>query len=350
MKAIRIFTVLGLVCLNSTQMCYGESDEEPPEADAVRKSWSPYLTPLQKADLKSKADPKIVDLGRHLFFERALSSDQTRSCNDCHDLAKYGANGVAAVEAREAGTLKRDVPSLYNLASLNLLCWDAAKPDLRSQTANALTSATENAMPDDDSVVERLKSISHYTERFKAAFADGDRDGEITFERVVDALTTFQQGLVTRAPIDDFLLGDDNALSSEQLKGAVLFDQKNCSACHTGTTIGGQMIQVAGILKPWPNQKDLGHFEVSGNAAHKMGFRVPPLRNVAETAPYFHDYSARSLRRAIRDIALYEQGMFLELEEILLIESFLKSFTGELPTDYIKPPSTGDSAEPAAAE
>ena len=109
------------------------------------------------------------------------------------------------------------------------------------------------------------------------------------------------------------------------------------------------MLQRAGIVKPWPNQKDQGHFEVTGKPGHKMAFRVPPLRNVTETAPYFHDHSARSLRKAIRDIALYEQGMYIDLDEILLIEAFLESFTGALPSDYIRPPagSAKSSEDPA---
>ena len=299
------------------------------------------MKPIPKSALKHKADPKVIDLGRRLFFERALSPDQTRSCNDCHDLSRYGTNGDAAVKARTAGTLTRDVPSLYNRADLKLLCWDGARKDLRSQTAAALTSSAESAMSSKEAVVARLNSMPRYRERFKVAF---NGDGEIAFKHVVDALTTFQQGLVTRGPFDDFLLGDDKALSVEQLKGAVLFDQKNCSACHTGSAIGGQMLQKAGIIKPWPNQKDQGHFNVSGNPEHKLVFRVPPLRNVVETAPYFHDYSSRSLRRAIRDITLHEQGMYLRFDEILLIESFLKSFTGDLPGEYIKPPSDRDTA------
>ena len=97
------------------------------------------------------------------------------------------------------------------------------------------------------------------------------------------------------------------------------------------------MIHKAGIVKPWPNQKDLGHFEVTGKAAHKMAFRVPPLRNVAVTGPYFHDHSARSLRRAIWAISIHEQGVKLDFDDIRLIESFLESLTGKLPTEYIKP-------------
>jgi cytochrome c peroxidase len=316
---------------------FAEPGDPPPDAAVVRALWSAYMKPLPATALDRDADPKVVDLGRRLFYERALSPDHTRSCNDCHDLSTYGANGAVASEARASETLKRDVPSLYNLGKLTLLCWDGGESNLRAQTAAALISPDEIGNADEEALVNRLQSMPAYVDRFKDAFV-GDRGG-LSFENIVAALTVFQEGLVTRAPFDDFLLGDDKALTPDQLKGAVLFDAKNCSACHTGTMIGGQMLQKAGIAVPWPNQEDPGHFDVTGDAAHKMAFRVPPLRNVAETGPYFHDYSARSLRRAIYDIALREQGMHLMLEDILLLESFLESLTGQVPVDYIKAPS-----------
>lgn len=347
MGSIRNFREFGLLCPALLVFSYAISGAATPDAEAVRKMWSASFEPLPMASDKVKGNAKLVDLGRHLFFERALSPDRTRSCNDCHDLSKYGTNGAAAVKAREAGTLRRDVPSVYNLADLTLLGWDAAKKDLRSQTAAALTSPAESAMPDSAAVVAQLAKLPEYRERFAAAF-EGDA-GEITFDRAVDALTEFLKGLVTPAPFDAFLGGDDNALSEEQLKGAMLFDQKNCTACHTGSAIGGQMVQIAGIMKPWPNQKDLGLFEVTEKPAHKLAFRVPPLRNVSETAPYFHDHSQRSLRWAIRDIAFLEQGMILDVEEIFALESFLKSFTGKLPSEYIKPPKGAAANQGAGA-
>ncbi len=335
--ALNILCKTTAALLAATLGVQGSSaDTSTPKAETVRRIYIEFFKPIPKSDVAPKPDTPIVKLGRALFFDRALSPDRTRSCNDCHDLSRYGTNGDFAIKARDEGKLRRDVPSVYNLGTLKLMGWAGVGTDLRGYTATALTSASESAMPDRDSVVKRLKSIPRYRPLFASAF----NDDAITFNRVVDALTAFQRGLVTRAPFDDFLLGNDKALSAAQLRGAVLFDRRNCSACHTGTAIGGQMLQKAGIVRPWPNQKDLGHFEVSKNPAHKMAFRVPPLRNVAKTAPYFHDHSSRSLRRAIRDITLREQGMYLDFDELRLIELFLDSLTGRLPTDYIKPPAT----------
>ena len=305
-----------------------------PKPEVIRKMWSSYFTPVNKPDFQKKEESQVVTLGRELFYEKGLSVVGNRSCNDCHDLQKYGTNGPAVIEARKEGKLRRDVPSLYNLEGMILMGWDGATKDLHSKTAHTLTNPEECGFKNKENVVQKLQSLPGYEEKFQKAFPDSK---SITFDNTVEALVKFQEGLVTSSPFDDFLLGNNDALTEKQLAGALIFEQKNCSACHTGSAIGGQMIQIAGIIQPWPNQSDLGHFEVSGNAAHKMGFRVPPLRNVTETAPYFHDHSARSLLRAIRDISLREQGHYLTFDEILSLEAFMKSFKGEIPTEYIRP-------------
>jgi len=238
-----------------------------PDADAVRRRYSDFYTAIPKSGYLPKSDPKQVDLGRRLFFERALSADRARSCNDCHDLSKYGTNGAAAIRARDAGALRRDVPSVYNISTLTLMRWVGVRSDLRTQIGASLLSPAESGMESEAAVVDRLENLPTYTARFEKAF--GDEGDAITFDRVVDALLAFQKGLVTRAPFDEFLLGEDDALTAQQLRGAILFDVKNCSACHTGQAIGGQMLQKAGIVIPWPNQKDTGYFEETGVEVHR---------------------------------------------------------------------------------
>lgn len=338
-KHIHLHAIWMFACI-SVMGVHAEEKKAP--SDTVRAIFSQFYKAIPKTDAPSDKDAKLIDLGRRLFFERALSPSRTRSCNDCHDLSKYGTNGVAAIKAQRDGKLRRDVPSVYNIATLELLGWTGIKADLRSYTRIALTHEEQSNLGDDESVVKQLTTLGTYGERFKTAFGDD----KITIDRVLDALAIFQKGLLTRAPFDDFLLGDNKALSADQLKGALLFDKRNCSACHTGPTMGGQMLQKAGVVHPWPNQKDKGYFEVSKNPAHKMVFRVPPLRNVSETAPYFHDRTGRSLRRAIYLITIHEQGMYLASDEIVLIEAFLKSFTGKLPTRYIQSPFKSKPSAP----
>lgn len=134
-------------------------DQQKPQT--IRKKFSNYFKPITKEAIKPKASSKIIDLGCQLFSERALSPKRTRSSNDCHDLSKYGTNGTAAIKAREAGTLKRDVPSIYNIKSLKLMTWSGVTSDLRTHTEVALLSSAESAMPDRDAAVKRIETIGH---------------------------------------------------------------------------------------------------------------------------------------------------------------------------------------------
>ena len=152
-------------------------------------------------------------------------------------------------------------------------------------------------------------------------------------------LVAFQKGLVTPAPIDQFLLAKQNVLTQKQLQGALVFDQLNCSSCHTGPNFGGQMIQQLGVMMPWPNQKDTGCFSVTQNPQHKMFFRVSPLRNIVKTAPYFHDASSKKLWKAIRKMGYHELGQEIVLEDIIRMQNFFKSLTGTIPEKYIERPS-----------
>jgi cytochrome c peroxidase len=296
------------------------------DAATLRKLLGPFMTPLQAA---VQAESKQAELGRMLFYEARLSGSGRISCNSCHDLATFGTNGNGGKES------SRDVPSVYNKDLLQLFDWDGGHQTLSDKTADALQNSYELDAGPPETLEARLKAIPGYSPLFAAAF----KDGKVSEANIVSALVEFQKGLRTPAPIDRFLLGDDTALSEDQLRGGFLFDANNCTACHTGTNFGGQMLQKLGSIRPWPNQKDLGYFGVSGDPAHKMVFRVAPLRNVAKTAPYFHDGSSRRLWQAIKRMGEYEAGRQMSVEDVLSIQAFLQSLTGSLPQAYIKEPS-----------
>ena len=200
------------------------------------------------------------------------------SCNDCHDLSQYGTNGTAAEALKEKEKLRRDVPPLFNIKGLIHYGWDGGNNTLADTIATSLTSAAEMGAASEDEVAKRIRSAPGLAEAFAKAYPKEDKP--VRFDHAVSALEAFVGGLVTRAPIDDFLLGDDGALTADQLKGAMLFDRLECGACHTGTAFGGQMLQKVGILAPWPNQEDQGLYEVTKKGEHKMVFKVPSLRNV----------------------------------------------------------------------
>ncbi len=303
----------------------------------VHAAFGDFVKPLIKDEAALKKSVDLITLGRTLFYDTRLSQNETISCNDCHDLAKYGVNGDHYLSQRGTNTIGRDVPTLYNLNSHLTYGWDGSHKTLHEQTLHAIQSEREMAMNDTDALERRLSAVSAYASLFKKAFPNTTHP--ITISNVVIALTRFEEGLVTPAPFDAFLLGDTNALTQQQLKGALAFDGANCAACHTGSGFGGQMLQKLGTVRPWPNRTDLGYYHVTKDPAHKMIFRVAPLRNSEMTAPYFHDRSSKRLWDAVRKMAQYEAGRNLDVDTILNIQAFLKSLTGPIPAAYIKRPA-----------
>lgn len=328
--------VISVLVLSLLPLAFGETETAKINPETVRKSIIPYLTVVEKDETHLKVAKEKIDLGRVLFFDKRLSGESNISCNSCHDLKNYGTNGEHYKKQREDGAAFRDVPSIYNLANFNLFNWDGGLKTIEEQTAAALKNEYEMNMSDAEELLARLKKVDAYQELFKKAFPDATEP--VSVENAVKALAEFQKGLVTVAPIDLFLKGDNAALTEKQLKGAQLFDEKSCFACHTGGSFGGQMIIKLGIAEPWPNQKDQGHYDITKDPKHKMTFRVSPLRNVEKTAPYFHDASEKRMWSAIRKMSHFELGQYMSVEEILSIQEFFKSLTGKLPEEYIKEP------------
>lgn len=191
-------------------------------------------------------------------------------------------------------------------------------------------------MKDEASVVAVLKSIPGYADLFKAAFPN-DAD-PITYDNMAKAIGAFERGLVTPGAFDKYLAGDAMALNAEQKKGLQTFIDSGCVTCHAGAYVGGGMYQKAGLIAEWPNQKDQGRFEVTKSDADKMMFKVPSLRNIEKTGPYFHDGSVADLNEAIKMMAKHQVGKELTAEQIAEIRAFLGALTGDVPTAYVAKP------------
>lgn len=325
----RILVVLVFLC-SFTTLAVDKNDKE-----RLRKVLKPFFTTVKENPEYIEKNNAKLELGKTLFFDKRLSKRSDISCNSCHDLQNYGTNGVHYEKMREDGTAFRDVPSIYNLNSMELFNWDGSQKNLHDQVKQSLTHESEMAI-DESSLVKRLKKVEGYKPLFEKAFPD---KAEVNYENVVDALVVFLNGLVTPSPVDRFIDGDDSQLTDEQIIGGQLFDSKNCYTCHTGSNFGGQMMQKMGAIEPWPNQKDQGYFHVTKNPSHKMIFRVSPLRNIEKTPPYFHDGTSKRIWDAIKKMGRYEMGIYIGVSDILKMQSFLKSFTGELNQEYIKEPS-----------
>jgi cytochrome c peroxidase len=278
----------------------------------------------------------LTDLGRMLFFDKRLSQDRDLSCNSCHMLDHFGVDNQTTSIGAKGARGRRNSPTVYNAAGHFTAFWDGRAGNVEEQAKGPILNPAEMAMPDAPTVVALLQKIPGYVTAFQAAFPDSNPP--VNYENVGRAIGAFERSLVTPSRWDKYLAGDRSALSGQEITGLKLFTDLGCMTCHTGEFVGGSMFQKVGVAAAWPNQDDQGRFEVTKLDSDRMLFKVPGLRNVAKTAPYFHDGSAKTLEEAVTLMARYQVGEELNPRDVSSIVSWLGALTGELPAEYIKPP------------
>ncbi|MBP6836909.1 MAG: c-type cytochrome [Kofleriaceae bacterium] len=319
----------------------------PPSAPAPRPieellgAFAP-LPAVMAADPAQLTDAK-VDLGRMLYFETRLSRNHDLSCNSCHDLARFGVDGQPTSPGHKGQRGGRNSPTSYNAAGHLAQFWDGRAADVEAQALGPILNPIEMAAPSEAHVVAVLASIPEYVTRFTAAWPDDK--AALSYQHVGDAIGAFERKLVTPGRWDRFLAGDRAALTAAEQDGLRVFVSSGCGACHGGAYVGGAMYQKVGAVKPWPSSKDLGRFEVSKNEADKYFFKVPSLRNIAETAPYFHDGSVADLPTAVRMMAEHQLGKMLTDGEVAAVVAFLRALTGDVPTAYVTAPTLPPSGK-----
>ncbi|MDD3775731.1 MAG: cytochrome-c peroxidase [Sulfurovaceae bacterium] len=281
-----------------------------------------------------------IELGKKLYFDPRLSQSNLISCNTCHNLALGGVDGVEAAigDKWSANPHYLNSPTVYNSVFNKSQFWDGRSPHLEDQAQGPMQANPE--MASSKTLIEqRVTSIPAYVEEFKKAYGD---DVKITFELIARTIGLFERTLVTPSRFDDFLNGDSNALTAEEKEGLKLFADKGCTACHTGIALGGDMqsFDVQGIYK----YRDVGDFK--GNA-NKM-VKTPTLRNIEETAPYFHNGKIWTLKEAIQEMGKVQLNTQISDEDAAKIEVFLKSLTGRKPaiTYPVLPASTQKTPQP----
>ena len=286
-----------------------------------------------------------IDLGRQLFFDPRLSKNQKISCNTCHLLDHYGVDGLPTSVGHRGQHGTRNSPTVYNAAGFFAQFWDGRADTVEQQATGPILNPVEMALASPDQAVKVLNSIPEYREAFKKSFpAEGN---PVTFNNAAHAIGAFERRLITPSRWDEYLRGKQDALTVPELEGLKLFTNIGCMVCHTGEFVGGAMFQKVGIVEEWPDQRDQGRFVVTKQETDRMMFKVPTLRNVAKTAPYFHDGSVGTLDAAVRRMGRYQLGLTLSDQETSSIVTWLGSLTGELPLEYIKtpelPPSTPET-------
>jgi cytochrome c peroxidase len=303
----------------------------------------PALTGLE-------ATPDRIELGRMLYFEPRLSESHAITCNSCHIVGLGGVDVQSTSIGHRWQRGGRNAPTVLNAVFNTAQFWDGRAQDLEEQAGGPLVNPIEMGTTDTH-VVEQLKGIPGYLEKFQKAFPD--QAEPITFTNVRDAIALFEATLITpNAPFDRFLRGEPDALTAEQREGLQLFVDNGCAACHNGINVGGGMYAPFGVVeKPGAEflpPEDHGRFMVTKTPSDEYVFKVPTLRNIALTPPYFHTGQSWDLRQAVAVMGASQLGIELSDEEVGKIATFLHALTGEQPEVVypILPPSVASTPRP----
>lgn len=275
------------------------------------------------ANSKNPITDEKVELGKKLYFDPRLSKSELISCNTCHNLATGGVDGIEAAigDGWKANPHYLNSPTVYNSVFNKVQFWDGRSPHLEDQAQGPIQATPEMASPK-ELVVKRVISMPEYVAEFKKAYGD---NVNITFELITETIGLFERTLVTPSRFDDFLNGDEKALNNEEKAGLTLFIDKGCTACHTGINLGGTM--QAFDAKGEYQYKNVGDFK--GNANNLI--KAPTLRNIQETAPYYHNGKVWTLKEAIQTMGKVQLSTAISDEDSAKIEAFLKSLTGRKP-------------------
>jgi cytochrome c peroxidase len=322
-------------------------------ADISPARLKPYA-PVPSA-MESKSNPITeakIELGRMLYFEPRLSKNQKISCNTCHQLGKYGVDNEATSGGHKGVRGDRNSPTVYHAAGHLAQFWDGRAPDVEEQAKGPVMNPVEMAMPGEKHVLTVLNSMPEYVALFQKAFP-GEKD-PVTFNNMARAIGAFERKLVTPARWDKFLTGDKNALTDAEKAGFNKYVDVGCGTCHNGAYLGGASFMKLGMAKPWADTKDPGRMKVTQKEGDKQVFKVPSLRNIEKTGPYYHDGKVKTLEEAVSLMATHQLGKTLTKDEVASIVTFLKTLTGELPSAYIKEPalpkSTAKTPKPETGE
>jgi cytochrome c peroxidase len=343
MKRELLFWGLGLLLVTS---CTGMREQaNVPDADSLLVKAKAVFQPLpgEAVNPDNPVTPEKVALGKQLYFDNRLSMHNTESCNTCHNLATFGVDNKPTSPGDNGKNGNRNSPTTLNSALHFVMFWDGRMKNVEEQAGGPVMNPAEMSMPDEKVVVERLSKSSDYKKMFAAAFPDQKKP--VTFENMRNAIAAFERTLITPGKFDKFLAGDTKAMDTAQLRGLNLFLETGCTACHSGALAGGMMFQqypLFGNHKDYTGSTvdDPGRMQATKNEADKHMFKVPSLRNIEGTWPYFHDGSVKELDKAVTIMAKAQLNKDLTPEQTGDMVAFLKSLTGELPAGVSQPPAS----------
>lgn len=278
-----------------------------------------------------------IDLGKKLFFDNTLSKNGTISCNSCHNLASFGVDNksFSLGDTKELGG--RNSPSVIYASLHAMQFWDGRAKDVEEQAGGPLLNPVEHSLPNKEFLEQKLRAITEYQTLFKTVYPN-DKE-PITFANITNAIGAFERQLNPTNKFDDYLDGNENAINEQEKKGLTAFVDNGCTTCHSGVAIGGQLMQKFGLYGDYAkltNSKkiDKGLFDRTQKEGDQFIFKVPSLRNVEKTYPYFHDGSVASLKETIKIMGKLQVNKDLSDNDIENIEAYLKTLTADVEAKY----------------
>lgn len=292
--------------------------------------------PIAPLNINQKLDMKKVALGNQLFHDTRLSGDDTISCASCHSLHKGGTDQAASSTGIRGQIGPINAPTVFNAVHNHKQFWDGRAANLEEQAGGPVTNPLEMGATWDQ-VLSKLRKDNQLVQAFSALYPDG-----LTQKNILNAIATFEESLVTpNSKFDHYLRGDKNALTQQEIHGYELFKQ-SCISCHAGKNLGGLSFEKLGTKADYftqermPNESDMGRFNVTKNIDDKHKFKVPTLRNIAQTHPYFHNASAKTLEEAVAIMGKHQTTKKFSPAEIQDISAFLRTLTGEYEGHLLK--------------
>jgi len=300
---------------------------------------------LEPIKAPTNINAPMAELGKKLFFDPRLSKSGFISCNSCHNLSMGGSDNLVSSIGHNWQPGPINSPTVLNSSYNVAQFWDGRAKTLQDQAGGPIANPGEMASTH-DLAIEVLTSIPGYVTEFESVF----KNDPISIDQVTASIAEFEKTLVTpNSRFDQYLNGDSNAMSSKEIMGYQLFIETGCSSCHGGPAMGGGSFQKMGLIKPYKTTNDaLGLAGVTGNDSDKFRFKVPTLRNIELTYPYFHDGGAQTLTQAVNIMAEIQLGRTFSAGESASVVAFLKTLTGEQPSFALPalPPSTDSTPKP----
>ncbi|HHB93457.1 MAG TPA: c-type cytochrome [Thioploca sp.] len=303
---------------------------------AVQWEALPTTPPIPTTNPQTEAK---IELGKTLFFDPRISRTGTISCNSCHNILLGGDDG-RSVSIADGKLGKRNTPTIWNSAFISALFWDGKANSFEEHAKYSLVDSTKMDMVNWQSVIDRLQAIPGYRTMFVASFTNG----KITVNNIAKAIATYERTLITpNSPYDRYVIGDKKALTEQQIIGMKLFAKIGCSSCHSKPNFSGPQLLGEGWLKKFPKiigsdydtqynlLADTGRYQFTNRESDKHLWRVPTLRNITLTAPYFHNGSVATLTEAVLIMAKTQLEIELTPNQVQNIVAFLNSLTGEFP-------------------